>query len=183
MAEIFPQGETPESRTRSSLQQSPKDIKLECKDIKLKHPTYPISFAPDGDTGLYSSGMCPLITFPSLAEAKKFAEWYYAEWLKANLKTNYPSRRIIRDEKLSPITKQLNEMGYKTVVSCAGRKQGVEKAAGYISFLGHIAKAEIIKVCDGLGLKEIKVAYSSNPGATFTNIKFAALGGRHKNGV
>ena len=83
------------------------------------------------------------------------------------------------DERISPIIKQLNKMGYKTVVSCTGRKQGVEKANGYISFLNHIGKAEVIAVCEALGLKEIKVTYSANPGADFTNIVFAALGGRH----
>lgn len=83
------------------------------------------------------------------------------------------------DEKIEPIIKHLNEIGYKTVVSCAGRKRGIDKADGDISFLNHISKAEIIEVCEALGLTEIKVFYTSNPGATFTNIEFAALGGRH----
>lgn len=84
------------------------------------------------------------------------------------------------DEKISPIIKQLNQMGYRTVVSCAGRRQGAQKANGYISFLGHISKKRIIAVCKILGLKDIVVIYTSNPGATFTNIKFDALGGRHR---
>ena len=83
------------------------------------------------------------------------------------------------DEKISHIIKQLNMMGYKTVVSCTGRKRGGEKANGYISFLNYIGKAEVIAVCEVLGLKEIKVTYSSNPGADFTNIVFSALGGKH----
>lgn len=52
----------------------------EFKVVKLKHPSYSISFCPNVDT----TNICDLVGCPTLIEARKLAEWYYEEWLNVN---------------------------------------------------------------------------------------------------
>lgn len=48
--------------------------------IKLRHPSYQISFCPNADT----NNVLPLVDMPTLRRAKKLAEEYYKEWLGVN---------------------------------------------------------------------------------------------------
>ena len=67
--------------------------------IKLKHPSYHISFSPNAET----QNICHLVATPTLNEAKELAEWYYAEWLSVN--HNFD----VEDKNLYPPAKRLED--------------------------------------------------------------------------
>lgn len=54
------------------------------KSIKLKHPSYHISFCPNADT----SNICHLVERSTLGEAKNLAEEYYRAWSNVNRISN-----------------------------------------------------------------------------------------------
>jgi hypothetical protein len=57
---------------------SPTPLKM----IRLKHPSFRISFTPLNNQ--YSGKYGDIIEAPTLAKAKSLAEWYYEEWRKVN---------------------------------------------------------------------------------------------------
>ena len=91
-------------------------------------------------------------------------------------------RNEILDPKIKPFVENLNELGYRTLSSCAGRHNSSNKR-GYITLIGYLEDDDIVIALERMGLKRVKIKYSnvfhsvSMGHVKCTIVEFTGLGG------